>query len=58
MITFRARPDESIDWTEINVSGEDEDAAARVVATSLMEREWEILVSRDASEFCELGEAT
>ena len=56
MITFRARPEGSIDWTELNVSGEDEDAAARVVATALAERSWEILQSRDHRPFCGLDD--
>lgn len=54
MITFRARPDLAVDWTHLTLIGEDEDALARIVATELAKRDWEVFVSEDGEDFEEL----
>ena len=56
MITFRCRPPDEVDWTACTFIGEDEDALARVFATALIERSWEILMARDERLFCALDD--
>lgn len=56
MITFRARPEGGVDWTEASFSGEDEELLAHAVALRLNECGWEMLVSQSAGEFEPLDE--
>lgn len=54
MITFRARPDNALDWTTITLIGDYEDSLARLIAVALLERDCETLVAIDESDFEEL----
>lgn len=45
MISFRAKPEQSIDWTSIGIDGDDEDVASHAFMKLLAEAGWEILIS-------------
>ena len=51
MITFRARPEDALDWTTITLVGDDEEVLARIIAVAFLERDCETLVSIDADDF-------
>lgn len=51
MLTFRTRPPFAVDWTEISISGDDEEAVASILKARLDGAEWDILVARDGGEF-------
>lgn len=51
MLTFRTRPPFSVDWTEVNIQGDDEEAVASILKARLDGADWDILVSRDGGEF-------
>lgn len=51
MVTFRARPEDALDWTTITLIGDDEEVLARVFATALLARDCETLVSIDDADF-------
>ena len=42
MLTFRTRPPFGIDWTEINIQGDDEEAVASILKARLDGADWDI----------------
>lgn len=56
MIFLRLRGPFEPDWTLASFEGEEDEVAAHILCASLLRLEWTILISRDGSDFYELGE--
>ena len=56
MISFRARPEQGIDWTTITIDGDDEDLLAHAVGARLVECNWEILLPQRVGGDSELDD--
>jgi hypothetical protein len=56
LISLRIRwPYGGEEWTDISISGAHEGPAANLLGSALLQRDWEVLVSRDGGEEFELG---
>lgn len=56
MLTFRARGVFEVDWTLIQVDGENEEDISHIIAAKLSTLDYELLVAQDEGEYGPLEE--
>ena len=54
MISFRARPEGTLEWTSVQIDGDHEELLGHTLAIKLHECGWEAMAARDGDEFQEL----